>query len=171
MYAHRLAVVFLLAMLVLALALPCQDSPAFCPACGVKNPAGALFCSECGASISGDEEPASQKSSLQEHLSKRVLRLQAESAIRLPVYRNGRFAEEDIPGLSASKLKEEITQAQGDLQKFIDASVKGRLVREGARVAFVGRPNVGKSSLFNSLLSTDRAIVTDINTIESIKKE
>src|SRR5437899_6109303 len=38
---------------------------------------------------------------------------------------------------------------------------RGRLVREGLQVAIVGNPNVGKSSLFNALLGTDRAIVTD----------
>jgi tRNA modification GTPase len=38
----------------------------------------------------------------------------------------------------------------------------GRLLQEGARVAITGRPNVGKSSLFNSLLRSERAIVTDV---------
>ena len=38
----------------------------------------------------------------------------------------------------------------------------GKLLREGLSVAIVGRPNVGKSSLFNALLGHDRAIVTDI---------
>lgn len=45
---------------------------------------------------------------------------------------------------------------------LLDQSARGRLVREGAQVAIVGAPNVGKSSLFNALLNTNRAIVTAI---------
>ena len=60
-------------------------------------------------------------------------------------------------------------EARGSLASLIDRieqlvrqSARGRLVREGAQVAIVGAPNVGKSSLFNALLNANRAIVTAI---------
>ena len=48
------------------------------------------------------------------------------------------------------------------LSKIASTFKAGHLIREGLRVAIVGRPNVGKSSLFNALLGSERAIVTDI---------
>ncbi len=46
--------------------------------------------------------------------------------------------------------------------QLIAAGKRGRIVREGAQVAIVGKPNVGKSSVFNALVGTSRAIVTDV---------
>jgi tRNA modification GTPase len=48
------------------------------------------------------------------------------------------------------------------IDTLLVGAARGRLVREGAQVAIVGAPNVGKSSLFNALLGANRAIVTDI---------
>lgn len=72
------------------------------------------------------------------------------------------FVEEDIPGLSREKMKAGLTAVAADIEALLATSLRGRWLREGVRVALVGKPNVGKSSLFNALLAHDRAIVSDI---------
>ena len=53
-----------------------------------------------------------------------------------------------------------IERLSNDVTVLHESYARGRLMREGARVAIVGKPNVGKSSIMNLLLGTDRAIVT-----------
>jgi len=70
------------------------------------------------------------------------------------------FAEDDVPIMDWPEIAARLDTSQADLGKLVEGYKYGRIVREGLGLAIVGRPNVGKSSLFNRLLNEERAIVT-----------
>jgi len=72
------------------------------------------------------------------------------------------FVEDDLPELQSERIKERLRGVNEKIEGIATTFQAGKLIREGLKVALVGRPNVGKSSLFNMLLGLDRAIVTDI---------
>jgi tRNA modification GTPase len=70
--------------------------------------------------------------------------------------------EEDLPPLDDKVIISEIEKITAEIIKVLATSDKGELLRTGLKVAIVGRPNVGKSSLLNAWSQSDRAIVTDL---------
>src|SRR5215217_6594129 len=72
------------------------------------------------------------------------------------------FVEEDIPAPRANEIDNDLAVVSAGVEKLGRSYSAGRLLQEGVRVAITGRPNVGKSSIFNSLVERERAIVTDI---------
>jgi tRNA modification GTPase len=72
------------------------------------------------------------------------------------------FVEDDLPAPAQEQIGASLQSLEKDLSRLRDTFRSGRLLRDGIRVAFVGRPNVGKSSLFNALVGHGRAIVTSI---------
>lgn len=72
------------------------------------------------------------------------------------------FVEDDLPALQLDNLRTTISSVHDDIAGLRKSYRVGRLLKEGFKVAILGQPNVGKSSLFNKLITRDRAIVTAI---------
>ena len=73
------------------------------------------------------------------------------------------FAEEDVEFTKKEEIKKKCFDTIANLEEILASYISGKVIREGVNVVIAGRPNSGKSSLFNALLKSDRAIVSDIS--------
>lgn len=69
---------------------------------------------------------------------------------------------DDVEEMTHKMLIEKATYVQKEIEKLLQTSQQGKILREGISTVIIGRPNVGKSSLLNSLVQENKAIVTDI---------
>ncbi len=72
------------------------------------------------------------------------------------------FVEDDLPEVQSRQIQLHLGELEAELEKLASSFRTGHLLRNGLRITIVGRPNAGKSSLFNKLLQVERAIVTDV---------
>jgi len=70
--------------------------------------------------------------------------------------------EDDLPSLDGVAVCRALSEVQQALDQLVREGQQAQLLRDGLRVAIIGRPNVGKSSLLNALSGQERAIVTDL---------
>lgn len=102
-------------------------------------------------------------SQLQGHLSEYIRDIRSNFVdLLVQITVNIDYPDEDIEELMYSEILSKLRQILASLTELSDTAERGRILREGLRIAIVGKPNVGKSSLMNALLYEDRAIVTDI---------
>ena len=100
---------------------------------------------------------------LEGSLSKKVKDIRKELLdLLVSITVNMDYPDEDIEILTYDKFKSSLLSINDELSKLNASSGEGRILREGLKVAIVGKPNVGKSSLMNIFLKEQRSIVTDV---------
>lgn len=95
-------------------------------------------------------------------LAERVKEIRAEIFTVLSRIIAGIDFPEDVAEPEYSYLIENFERIISEIDKILEGAKSSNIMRQGLKIAIVGRPNVGKSSLFNTLLNLERAIVTDI---------
>lgn len=109
-----------------------------------------------------DKEAKASISQLEGNLSKNINDIKASLLdLMADIEANIDYPEYDIEDVTNIKVLNELNIIQSKLEYLSDTFKNGKVLREGLRTAIVGKPNAGKSSLLNTILNEERAIVND----------
>lgn len=89
-------------------------------------------------------------------IQRRLIELMAHIEVNID------YPEHDVAEMTSALIRNECTAGNREIDELLHLSQQGKVLREGIVTAIVGRPNVGKSSLMNTLAQDNKAIVTDI---------
>jgi len=96
-------------------------------------------------------------------LSKKIAELSDRlTHLAASVYAYIDYPDEDLRDVTSEEMKETLLSIRADILRLIDTHRYGQAISEGINTVIIGKPNTGKSSVLNSLIGYDRAIVTDI---------
>lgn len=103
------------------------------------------------------------QTTFQGHLNKLLVNMEKELvAVSAQIEATLDYPEHDIEHTTEIQISPQIERIDAQIKELKSTATAGKMVAHGVRVAVLGKPNVGKSTLFNALLGSDRSIVTDI---------